>query len=304
MKIGQLSDDQLLKSTKNLVAHEREVLARVLEHLEEIERRRLFASLRYRSLYDYCLKELMYSEAQSYRRISAMRLAKNNQQVKNEIQKGTLTLTNANMLSDLFKQAKLMPAEKEKIISDVTNSSKQECEGKIGEIKKRFGIEPDTKKDIIKKENDQSVRLHISVEQKTVNNLNQLRGMYQHKKGISFGGIIDIATESMVAINLKKRFKSVRAVSVRKDTEVLADRIKHKNRSRHIPIMTKEAVFGQSGGLCSNCGSTFNLEIDHRKPFAKKGSNTTENLRILCKSCNQRAAIKDFGQQHMDKFIN
>ncbi len=67
---------------------------------------------------------------------------------------------------------------------------------------------------------------------------------------------------------------------------------------------TKREVWQESEHQCSNCGSKYALEIDHRHPRAKGGDNTKENLRILCRSCNQRAAIKEFGQIKMDSFIN
>ncbi|HEX4923483.1 MAG TPA: HNH endonuclease signature motif containing protein, partial [Bdellovibrionales bacterium] len=54
---------------------------------------------------------------------------------------------------------------------------------------------------------------------------------------------------------------------------------------------------------CTNCGSTFATEIDHRIPKAKGGTNSAENLRVLCKACNQRAAIEVFGHELMDKFL-
>ncbi len=63
-------------------------------------------------------------------------------------------------------------------------------------------------------------------------------------------------------------------------------------------------VWQESHHACSNCGSKRALEIDHRHPKAKGGENSKENLRILCRFCNQRAAIKEFGQLKMDLYLN
>ncbi|NUM89767.1 MAG: HNH endonuclease, partial [Bdellovibrionales bacterium] len=54
-----------------------------------------------------------------------------------------------------------------------------------------------------------------------------------------------------------------------------------------------------------NCHSRHALEIDHRIHRAHGGTNTPENLRLLCRSCNQRAAIQTLGlkkiEPHLDR---
>ncbi|MCK5073284.1 MAG: hypothetical protein KAQ98_07645, partial [Bacteriovoracaceae bacterium] len=63
MDISLLNDKKLLNDTMDLVKKERKTTSEILEHLEEIERRRLFCDLKYSSLFEYCTKELKYSEA-------------------------------------------------------------------------------------------------------------------------------------------------------------------------------------------------------------------------------------------------
>jgi hypothetical protein len=64
------------------------------------------------------------------------------------------------------------------------------------------------------------------------------------------------------------------------------------------------AVWRRAESRCELCGSSFALEIDHKLPRAKGGSSKIENLRLMCRSCNQRAAIESFGQLAMDHYIN
>ena len=71
---------------------------------------------------------------------------------------------------------------------------------------------------------------------------------------------------------------------------------------RYVPAQLKREIWSQK--KCENCGSKFALEIDHRIPFAKGGTTSSENLRLLCKSCNQRAAIVTFGGEKMKEFLN
>lgn len=54
---------------------------------------------------------------------------------------------------------------------------------------------------------------------------------------------------------------------------------------------------------CSNCGSVHALEVDRIRPRALGGSDEPSNLRILCRNCNQRAAIRVFGASKMEKFL-
>jgi hypothetical protein len=55
---------------------------------------------------------------------------------------------------------------------------------------------------------------------------------------------------------------------------------------------------------CTSCGSVHALQIDHKLPKAVGGLDTTENMRLLCRSCNQRAAIRFYGQRKMDRHLN
>ena len=58
-------------------------------------------------------------------------------------------------------------------------------------------------------------------------------------------------------------------------------------------------------GKCTHpgCDSTHFLEYDHIKPLTLGGKTTFENLRLLCRAHNQRAAIDKFGFHKMKKFM-
>ncbi|MEK7357433.1 MAG: HNH endonuclease [Bdellovibrionota bacterium] len=38
-------------------------------------------------------------------------------------------------------------------------------------------------------------------------------------------------------------------------------------------------------------------------PFALGGSNDLENLRLVCRSCNQRSAIEVYGAKKMESYL-
>src|SRR3989339_2002464 len=113
MNIKNYSDKELLFQTKNLIKKEQQLLSVILAHLEEIERRKLYSDLGYKSLFDYCLKELNYSEQQAWRRINSMRVIKKLPELKHNVDDGTLSLSNVNLASSLFKDAKINSREKQ-----------------------------------------------------------------------------------------------------------------------------------------------------------------------------------------------
>lgn len=83
----------------------------------------------------------------------------------------------------------------------------------------------------------------------------------------------------------------------------------HKPRAdsknqRKYSAETRRQVFRKAAGQCENCGSTHALEVDHVHPVAKGGTSHAENLRILCRSCNQAEAVSHFGATKMQFFRN
>jgi Ca2+/Na+ antiporter len=62
--------------------------------------------------------------------------------------------------------------------------------------------------------------------------------------------------------------------------------------SRYIPSEVKLAVWARDRGRCVLCGSKQQLHYDHDIPFSKGGSNTEQNIRILCQDCNLRKSDK------------
>jgi 5-methylcytosine-specific restriction endonuclease McrA len=80
-------------------------------------------------------------------------------------------------------------------------------------------------------------------------------------------------------------------------------------RSRHIPAAVRDKVFERDNGRCTyvgvsgkRCGTTHGLQIDHIKPFARGGSNTPENLRLLCARHNQLEAERVYGKGVIEVF--
>lgn len=141
--LANLHDAELLSSTKNLVAREREITTHVLQHLAEIERRKLYCDisragnpdLKYGSLFEYAVHELGYSEAAASRRIQAMRLVKEMPEIEAKIQSGALTLSNISQAQVFFREIKraeptrvVSRAEKASVLEKLEQKSAREAE--------------------------------------------------------------------------------------------------------------------------------------------------------------------------------
>ncbi len=100
--VGSLSDRELLRQTGTLVQHERHLLGAVIDHLSEIEARRLYLQRGCSSLFDYAVRELGYSEAAAGRRIGAVRLCADQPDARERLRDGSLTLSAAAELQWAF----------------------------------------------------------------------------------------------------------------------------------------------------------------------------------------------------------
>ncbi|MBL6989259.1 MAG: HNH endonuclease [Bacteriovoracaceae bacterium] len=241
--------------------------------------------MKYSSLFAYCQGELGFSEQEAYRRIDAMRLGRQLPEVKKSLDSGSLSLTNANMISSLFKKCDLGDDKKVQIVSDVKGMTKKQCEVKLDKVKVELGIIDAPKAERNHKQADGGVRLHLSIKKETFAKLEKLKGLLAHKKDHSTEDLLDIMLDNMIVATEKKKFKSLKATKAHKQ----------QKQTRYIPKATRQVVYEKANGKCQNCGSIYALEIDHLESYAKSGSNDTTNLQLLCRQCNARKNIKVFG---------
>ena len=100
--VSALSDDRLLERTKELSGIEHHLEVVVIDHLREIQKRRLYLRRGFSSLFDYAVRELGYSDAAAWRRIKAMRLCADVAGVRERLQDGSMTLNAAAQLQHAF----------------------------------------------------------------------------------------------------------------------------------------------------------------------------------------------------------
>lgn len=324
MNLRSLPDQMLLSSTEKLVAEERHLLIEILHRLREIERRRLFADLGCSSLFAYCTEKLGYSNDQAARRISAMRLLKELPQLEEKLQTGAVSLTKAAMAQSYFKHEEraekpLSAAEKLDVLRDLENKSTREAELQLRGLNPKPAVE-----DRVKPLDRDLVEIRFSAPRELEEKLQKLKGLLAHSDpritlADLVGKLADLALkewdpgrEPKRAANRKTAQKSgaprvddvhrahQSELGVQQSPPEMRDQPKSR---RHIPKAIEREVWRRDHGRCQICNSRHGLELDHSHPVAFGGETTLDNLTLLCRACNQRAAIHSFGLEHMEPYL-
>jgi hypothetical protein len=305
--IKNLNDDQLLLEIKSLAKEETRMTQLILDYLAEVETRRLFALRGYPSLFEFCVKELGYSESSAFRRISAMRAIKSIPEAKAKLENGTVNLSTLTQLQSFIKSeeklggVKLEPDAKKNLLSKIENKSQKQCEREFAKISPEIIKTKESERIVAKNLTEYKFMASSELVQK----LNQLRNLLSHRDVESMAGLI----EELADIALKKHLPSKKqastfAAEVQNDTT--------KKGARYIPSALRRMVWHRDAGKCQyvdpltakKCESKFRIQFDHLMPVSKGGQTTEKNLRLLCFSHNQIEAINHFSKKHMEKFIS
>ena len=271
MKLSHLTDKTLLLEMISLVHRERALLAEILWRLKEIDRRKLYSDQKCGSLFEYCVKVLKYSEGQASRRVTACRMLKDLPELADDIKDGSINLTQLNQAKHFFNEIGEMDnSEKKKIIDEIKGKTVKETEEILWK----------------KKEHEAPQKVKISLKKETVEALHQLRALKAHS-------CPDLETLILKMIEV--------AAKEGDPTVVKRQRATGKGESRFVQVGVKAKVWKKSEGKCANCNSIFALEVDHIHPFAMGGKTKVENLRLLCRNCNQRSGQKAYSRTYYRK---
>ncbi len=294
MNIKSLSDKVLLNQTHKLVKKEQNHTLQIIKHLEEIYRRRLFSDLGFSSLFSYCTEHLNYSPAQAQRRINAARLIKDIPQAEIMIEQGTLSLSNASSVQTHINQENknreekmghMEHNEKLRLLDIVKDKSARQTDRILAEQStvQKASDSKETKRAI----KGGRVQLKFSLKENDYQELVEL----QEQLGMDNLEELILKLKDL-AKNKQKRKKFIKATASKKST------------NRYVPAHVKRAALKKTKGKCQICGTHRKLEYDHQHAYSLGGTSDVGNVRLLCKSCNQRQAIIQLGQAKMDKYIN
>lgn len=121
---------QLITELKELVRIETQTTAQIIEYLEEVERRRLHLP-KYTSMFDFLIKELGYTPNEAQPRLAAMRVLREQPELKAKLVSGEIPLTNFAQAASYFKQGSYTPQEKKAIVLSLEELSTREVKNKL-----------------------------------------------------------------------------------------------------------------------------------------------------------------------------
>ncbi len=307
MNLSKLSDSELDASAILAARSERAALHVVLEHLEEVQRRKSF-SPKFKSIHDYAMGELKYDDKSAWRRVNAMFLMIQLPEIKGSIQSGELDLSKlvavqnhirienqaANKYSEpnLFgtetPKSKLTKEEKLEVVKSVVGKSSREtvrCLAARSSAPQKIKA-PDQVRPLAQDANE--VRLTLSDEDLKV--LREIKDLLAHKHpNATLSELVSVALmEAKTAIENKK------AGTLRRRGADKPVRAGDENK-RGPSAALKRRIYARAKGVCEICGSRHSTEYDHRLAWAQGGKTTFENMRLVCRNCNHRESIKIFG---------
>ncbi|MGE3609795.1 MAG: HNH endonuclease [Bacteriovoracaceae bacterium] len=271
MKLSHLTDKILLSDTKDLVSKERDATLRLLYHLKEIDRRKLYSDCKCSSLFDYCVRELGYSEASAHRRIVAARMLSKIPEIGEKLEKGNLTLTNISLVNQFIKNT----LEQKQVLKQVEGLSKKECEKKLFEITDRELPIQEGQRRIAK----DKVQVAIILSDETLEKLEKLKALLG--RDLTMDELIQYMSDVTIKEVEKTKFKQTKS----------RQSLSPAKAGRVISASVKREVYKRDQ-KCQICGTTHRLNFDHRNPHALGGESDSENIRLLCFHCNQRARIR------------
>ena len=330
-KLSHLSDQSLLRELRSLVTQDRATTALLIAHLGEVDSRRLYAPVGYPSMYEYCLRELRFSEESACRRIRAARLARQFPGIHGMLADGRLHLTALTLLASY-----LTPENADGLLAAACHKSKARIEQVLAE---RFP-QPDlptlvtplgpaaspaspsqgpvaasatpaadpaaannfpslaTVMHKVAPLSPQRFGVQFTVDQETHDDLLYAQALLGH--AVPNGDVAQVfarALKTLIAKLEQQKFAKTDRPWPCRPSE----------HARQIPADVKRAVWERDGGRCTfvsesgqQCEARSRLEFDHVEAVAQGGRATVQGLRLRCRAHNQYEAERAFGRDFMN----
>src|SRR4051812_30908811 len=130
---------EVLADLKSLRAIERETVAKVLKRLVDVVSWSIHLELGYKTLQEFCEKELKYTEDEAGLCIRAMWVVEDIPPIGKELEDGKLSLTVLSKAQSAFRReektnGKLPIAQKEEIISQLAGTSVRKAERELATL--------------------------------------------------------------------------------------------------------------------------------------------------------------------------
>ena len=238
---------QIVEKLKLLVASERKITSEIIEQIQEIDRMKIHVQMGYSTLFSFLTEYIGYSAASAQRRIEAARLLNSVPEVKNDIQSGSINLSQVALVAQSIRQkqkempeAQINAKEKKELLDRVKNQSLESSQKIISQTLD-LSIKAFDRKSVQK---DDSVRLEVTFTKEQMNALNKVKSLISH---INPSATVAEVFEFLAQDYLKrkdpmqgdtKRWNAMKTVSVME----MNDNSKHKTGSRQHATRNSQLV--------------------------------------------------------------
>lgn len=305
MDIKKVTNHNLDVNLRLLVNNEREILSKILIHIAELDRRKLYLTYGYGSLFDYLTNRIGYANGSAQRRIDAARLSYDAPVVIEKLESGELNLAQVSLLQKSIREVqasskvKVEAKVKEGLVEQLLNKSFAESEVLVS---KALNIKP-KEYSKTKHQEDESVRMEVTFTKAQWAKLVKMRELLSNSlpNGSSWDQVLEYVSDNVIKQKDKtipkvlKKSKSNTAI-VRNPAPVSghAPITRATAARKSIPLATQRNIY-QRDQCCQykdkhtgkRCNSRWRLTIDHIRPVWDGGGNDVENLRVLCASHNR-----------------
>jgi len=286
--LGELSNDELERSLHGLLGAGARVEARIVAHLAEVEARRLHLLAGCSSLYDYCRKRLGLSEYEAFLRIAASRVARKYSVVFGMLERRELHLT------AICEVRELLTAENHRDLLDaVSGKTKLQIREILAQRFPQADVPTSLKRlPALEPLSPDRYRLVVTLNAEQKAKLELARDLLSHANSVGdLAIVVERALDELIARLEKRRFG--------------------RRRRKHISHEVRRELLDRDGLSCAfvsdegeRCGARAFLQFHHRHAWAHGGTDTSENLELLCHAHNRLLAERDFGATYIDAVIH
>lgn len=309
--LKQKNNELLVSDLKSLITQERRTLIEIIDHLREVERRKLYLQKGYSSLFSWMTEFLGYSEGAAQRRIQAMRLVQDLPELEDKISSGKLSLCVASQLQTFLrrddkkrreeKSEKLSKVERLDLVSRLEGTSARKCEQVLAQLSPETALPRERTRPIT----EEMTQISFVASKNLLRKIERLKSLTSHQNPEGsyeklFTHALAIALEKLDPVERQKRREHREN---KRNQEEDKSTLKASNdkaspptleTKRNIPKPLRDQIWLRDGGQCQyrdkrtgrRCASKHLLELDHQVPFSWGGEHSLKNLRLHCRKHN------------------
>lgn len=285
--LSTLTNFEIEENLKKLVTKERQLLHIILEHIKEVDNRRLYLEKAYSSLYEYLTQELQYSGSAAMRRIEAARLLNSVPELREKIQNGSVNLSQIGELSKAIKEKekscgnKVSLQQKTELLSMISSKTTQDTQKELARALDIQVIEHDKKR----VQQDESVRIEMTVSKELYEKLMKCRDLASHKieqkeNSSSLAAVLEVLADRY--LNQPSPSENKKSPATEKINKTVTPKTKLEIINRDECCQYISPLTGKQ------CSCTYLPQIDHKTSQWAGGTNAKNNLQLLCANHNKQ----------------